>query len=96
MLQITTHRKLTTATYLKVSIIAKEICNIDWVTTADSFIDKYIIEVKKIKNKNYSFAEYNYKAFKINDYEVEVWYCTSAGDKKNLLFKITKQQSCQH
>lgn len=71
---------------LQVIIKMKELLPLN--VGAESFADSFHNELKKIKSKNIFSAEYAYKAFIIDESNIEIWKMKADSDKNYLMFKL--------
>lgn len=71
---------------LQVIIRMKELLPLN--VGAESFTDRFHSEIKKIKRTNIFSAEFAYKAFVINEKNIEIWKMKTQSDKNYLMFKL--------
>ena len=88
MWKITQHRNSSQLQEIKVVMAAKEIAQIDWVTSAMSFEGRFDEDVRKVKRTNNFEAWMFYKITPRNHHSVELWKLDINGDYKYKILTI--------
>lgn len=90
MWKITEHVTPKSGQDLMVTILIKELCQLDWISYSQSFQDAFNNRVKEITAKNNYTAENMYKITQRNETSVELWKMKANGDFNYKMYTIKK------
>lgn len=92
MWKVTQHRNPSALQEIKVVMLAKEIAQIDWITSSSGFEYRFESDVKDIKRTNNYEAWMLYKITRRNQKSVELWKLDVKGYYKYKILTIDYQK----